>query len=140
MHNKDIRWIQRFSNYCKALKQLENAVELSKKRPLSELEKQGFIQAFEYTHELAWKTLKDLLEYQGNKDIYGSRDASRESFKLGLITNGENWMDMINSRNLTSHTYNEDTADEIVKSIENIYFNEFISLKEKLEKLKTKEV
>ena len=60
MNNEDIRWLQRFSNYEKALNQLRNAIHLAKKRELSDLEQQGMIQAFEYTHELAWKTLKDL--------------------------------------------------------------------------------
>ena len=71
MSTTDIRWIQRLSNYAKALKRLKDAVELEKERPLSNLEKQGLIQAFEFTHELAWKTLKDLLEHRGNSEIYG---------------------------------------------------------------------
>jgi nucleotidyltransferase substrate binding protein (TIGR01987 family) len=72
---KDIRWVQRYSNFKKALEQLDKAFSLSKKRKLSELEKSGVIQTFEYTFELAWKTLKDFLEYKGNYDILGSRDA-----------------------------------------------------------------
>src|SRR5665647_1986066 len=68
---KDIRWIQRFNNYNKALNQLQEAVELMKNRELTRLEKQGVVQAFEYTHELAWKSLKDFLEDRGNTDIYG---------------------------------------------------------------------
>ncbi len=80
MENKEIRWIQRFDNYSKALLQLNNATELANERELSELEKQGLIQAFEFTHELAWNTLKDFLIDLGNKDIYGSKDATREAF------------------------------------------------------------
>jgi len=76
MDFQDTRWIQRFTNYKKALKQLEEAVELMGKRELTNLERQGVIQAFAYTHELAWKTLKDFLENRGNTDIYGSRDAT----------------------------------------------------------------
>lgn len=136
MENKDIRWIQRFSNYSKALVQFKSAVELAKQRELSELEKQGLIQAFEYTHELAWKTLKDFLTERGNKDIYGSKDASREAFKYGLINDGEIWMDMIKSRNKTSHTYNEETVIEIVKVILNDYYVEFENLRKKLNELK----
>ncbi len=68
---KDIRWQQRFSNYKKALHQLGEAVSLSEKRELSDLEKQGMILAYEYTHELAWTTLKDFLDYKGQQDIYG---------------------------------------------------------------------
>jgi nucleotidyltransferase substrate binding protein (TIGR01987 family) len=132
MENKDIRWIQRFNNYCKALSQLENAVLLSKERELSNLEEQGLIQSFEYTHELAWKTLKDFLNDKGNNEIYGSKDATREAFKYDLIINGEIWMDMISSRNKTSHTYNEETANSIVLAIITDYYQEFINLKNKL--------
>ena len=117
----DIRWIQRFNNFIKAFSQLKEAVELAQQRPLSKLEAQGLIQAFEYTHELAWNTLKDFLESRGIRNLYGSKDATREAFKTGLIENGEIWMDMINSRNLTSHTYNEATAAKIVSAILDAY-------------------
>jgi nucleotidyltransferase substrate binding protein (TIGR01987 family) len=119
MSKKDIRWVQRFNHFTKALKQLRDAVTLAQERPLSQLEKQGLIQAFEFTHELAWNTLKDFLEESGVQNLYGSRDATREAFKTGLIKNGEVWMNMIQSRNLTSHTYDETVADEIVSSIQN---------------------
>ncbi len=97
----DVRWQQRFSNYRRALAQLSRFMEVEE---LNDLEKQGLIQAFEYTHELAWKTLSDFLKQKGNAEIYGSKDAAREAFKLGLVEKGEVWMDMIKSRNLTSHT------------------------------------
>ena len=125
---KDIRWQQRFSNYKKALQQLGDAVALSENRELSDLEKQGMIQAFEYTHELAWTTLKNFLEYKGQKDIYGSKDASRKAFKLSIIEDGEGWMSMIQSRNKTSHTYNRETAEEIVTAVTMSYYKLFISL------------
>ena len=112
----DIRWIQRFKNFIKAFSQLKEAVQLAQQRPLSKLEEQGLIQAFEYTHELAWNTLKDFLESRGIRNLYGSKDATREAFKTGLIENGEIWMDMINSRNLTSHTYDEATAAKIASA------------------------
>jgi len=136
MVTEDIRWQQRFSNFEKALKQIINASELAKQRTLSDLERQGLIQAFEYTHELIWKTLKDFLEFKGNKDIYGSRDATRKAFKLGLIVNGDIWMDMIKNRNQTSHTYNEETAEKIANVILSNYINEFIIIKNKLNALK----
>jgi nucleotidyltransferase substrate binding protein (TIGR01987 family) len=139
MINKDIRWQQRFSNYNKALTQLSDAVELAQERDLSELEQQGLVQAFEFTHELAWKTLKDFLEYRGNRDIYGSKDATRAAFQLGLLENGETWMDMIQSRNQTSHTYNEETVKEIVAAIEGDYFAEFKKLQATLTELKEEE-
>jgi nucleotidyltransferase substrate binding protein (TIGR01987 family) len=128
METNNIRWTQRFANYKKALLQLEEAVTLARKRSLSQLEKQGLIQGFEYTYELGWNTLKDFLQHQGNQNIYGSRDAIREAFKIGLITDGEAWMDMFQNRNKTSHTYNRQTADEISNAIENTYFELFKKL------------
>jgi nucleotidyltransferase substrate binding protein (TIGR01987 family) len=130
--NQDIRWQQRFSNYKRALSQLDEFMETKK---LNKLEKQGLIQAFEYTHELAWKTLADFLKHKGNMEIYGSKDATREAFNLGLIFDGDLWMDMINNRNLTSHTYNEETAETIIKNIQEFYYKAFHQLKEKLETL-----
>ena len=109
------------------------------KEKLNELELQGLIQAFEYTHELAWKTLKDFLESRGNQEIYGSKDATRESFRLGLIQNGDLWMDMIASRNQTSHTYNQETTDAITGSIINKYYAQFQELEQSLLELAIEE-
>src|SRR3990167_4617525 len=124
-----IRWEQRLANYAKALRQLTAAVKLFTTRGLSDLEKQGLIQAFEVTHELAWNVMKDYFTYQGNPDITGSRDAVRESFSKGMILDGETWMEMIVSRNQTSHTYNLKVANEIVEKIVKQYtplFNHFL--------------
>lgn len=139
MEYKDIRWIQRFNNYKKALIQLKDAMDLMEKRELSKLEKQGVIKCFEFTHELAWKTLKDFLEDKGNIKIYGSKDATREAFQLGLIEDGEAWMQMIISRNLTSHAYDENTVNEIMLLIKDIYFSEFIKFKIKMNQLQENE-
>lgn len=102
---QDIRWKQRLHNFPKALRQLTKFIE---KGELNELEQLGLIQSFEYTYELAWNTIKDLFEEQGQTDILGSRDAFRLAFKRGLIENCDTWMQTITSRRLTSHTYNED--------------------------------
>lgn len=139
MNAEDIRWIQRFNHFIKALSQLREAVALAQQRPLSKLEEQGLIQSFEFTHELAWNTLKDFLENRGTQTLYGSKDATREAFKTGLIENGEAWMDMVRSRNLTSHTYDEATAAQIISAIRNTYFAEFEALRIKLDPLKREE-
>jgi nucleotidyltransferase substrate binding protein (TIGR01987 family) len=130
----DIRWQQRFANYRKALSQLEKFIV---KGELSDMEEQGFIKAFEYTYELAWTTLKDYLEYQGFLNITGSRDTIREAFQNKLIYNGEQWMKMVLSRNLTAHSYNEATADEISTAIADEYFDLFKELELKLETLRS---
>ena len=128
----DIRWQQRFKNFQKALAQLQKFIE---KGELSELEEQGLIKAFEYTYELAWTTLKDFLEYQGYTDIYGSRDTIRKAYELNIIQDGEAWMDMLESRTKTSHTYNEDTAEEICQAIQNTYYGLFLNMVKKLHSL-----
>jgi nucleotidyltransferase substrate binding protein (TIGR01987 family) len=135
----DIRWIQRLSNYSKALGRLKAALELDATRPLSDLEKQGLIQAFEFTHELAWNTIKDFYEYQGETELQGSRDVARLAFRRGLVESGEIWMDMIKSRNRTSHTYDEKIAEGIVSDVRSRYFQEFVLLEERLSRLKEAE-
>ncbi len=109
-------------NYSQALRHLTDAVGLATQRPLSLLEKQGLIQVFEFTHELAWNVLKDYFYWQGNADITGSRDATREAFSKGLVEDGEGWMAMIKSRSLSSHTYNQSVAEAIAVAIIDRYF------------------
>lgn len=127
---QDIRWQQRFANYKRALAELTEFIE---KKSLNKYERQGLIQAFEYTHELAWKTLQDFLKERGVKHVFGSRDASREAFNLDLIKDGHVWMDMIDSRNQTSHTYNLDVADKIAEKIFEHYHRAFLALETKLD-------
>ena len=125
----DIRWKQRFSNFDKAFGDLNAEVDLRASRPLSRLEEKGLIQSFEYTHELAWNVLKDYLaEVAGTTGLLGSKDTTREAFKRGLIEDGETWMDMIKSRNLTSHVYDQDTARAIADDISKHYLAKFAAL------------
>ena len=119
MAEADIRWLQRLDNYGRALATLQRAMDTARSRPLSELEEQGLIQAFEFTHELSWLLLKDFLVDQGVSGISGSRDAVREAVVRGLLSPGSEatWMAMIRSRNLTSHTYNPALARDIAELI-----------------------
>ncbi len=130
--DQDIRWKQRFQNYAKAVGQLTKFLE---KGELNELEAQGLVQCFEYTYELAWNTIKDFFEAQGETDILGSRDAFRLAFRRGLIENGDTWMEMIKSRQRTSHTYDEATVEAITLAIRTAYAEEFRRLKSHLEPL-----
>lgn len=117
MQDQDIRWVQRLNNYSQALGRLSEAVELAAQRSLTPLEQQGLIQAFEFTHELAWNVMKDYFYWQGNAAITGSRDATREAYAKGLVEDGEGWMAMIRSRNQSSHTYNQSIAESIVNVV-----------------------
>ena len=132
---QDIRWKQRFHNYTKAFQALTEAVELSQHRSLTALEQQGLIQSFEFTHELAWKMLKDYLEYQGISNVVGSRDASRFAFQNALTNDGEVWMQMIAARNQTSHTYNIKIAQAVVDSILSQFYPAFNQLAIKFSEL-----
>jgi nucleotidyltransferase substrate binding protein (TIGR01987 family) len=102
------------------------------------MEGQGLIKAFEYTYELSWKTLQDLLMAKGYKDIIGPRPVIEQSFQDGYIKNGKDWLKMHISRNLTSHTYDEETAKEVIKEIRNTYFGLLNDLFSTFEKEKNK--
>ncbi len=133
MEEKDIRWEQRFANYKKALAKLAEGIsavqELDKSgSSFIDIVREGVIQRFEFTHELGWNLLKDYLEFQGTTGIFGSRDATRMAFERGLIEDGEAWMDMIKSRNLSSHVYDEAVAGEIFRKITDRYFGPFQKL------------
>ena len=136
MSSPDIRWIQRFDNFTKAVKQLTRFIG---KEDLNEMEEQGLIQSFEYTYELAWTLMKDFFEDQGESNVMGSRDAFRLAFKRGLIEEGDIWMSMIKSRVLTSHTYNEETARKVIQNIRSEHFSELVKLHARFETLKQQE-
>ena len=120
-NTKDIRWEQRFSNFKKAYSQLAEFPELGE---LNKFEKQGLIQAFEYTFELAWKTLQDLLKNEGYQNVSGPRSVIEHSFQAGYIRDGEEWMEMLKRRNEASQTYQEELAEQISSDIK----EEFIDL------------
>jgi nucleotidyltransferase substrate binding protein (TIGR01987 family) len=145
---EDIRWEQRFSNFNKALLKLEESVNYINHNVLDEenlgyivdeLIKEGLIQRFECTHELAWNVMKDYALFQGNSTIGGSRDATREAYKLQIIENADVWMDMIQSRNKTSHTYNVEIAEEIFGKIIREYFQLFLDFKKTMEEKRSGE-
>lgn len=130
---EDIRWEQRFSNLNKVLSKLSQAVSQAVKEELSELEVEGLIQRFESTYELAWKTLQDLIKQQGYSDINGPGEVLNQAFQMGLINNAEGWRRLKKSRELTSHTYDSETAKVIAEAIIKEYYNLFKFLQEKLE-------
>lgn len=128
--NKDIRWIQRFTNYRKTLTKLSQAVSIvtgqqNAQEDVDNLMKEGLIQRFEYTHELAWKVMKDYAEYQGYTEVRGSRDAFRQALQMGIIDDA-GWMESIEDRNLTSHNYDEEVAEEVYQAIVHKYYPLFL--------------
>lgn len=139
MVQQNIRWQQRFANYRKALVKLNQAVKLlseqiKREDVVDELLQEGLIQRFEYTHELAWKVMKDYAEYQGYTDIRGSRDAIRKALEMNLIDD-KHWMGTIEDRNLTVHNYDNEIASEIYENIMNVYSSLFIAFEHKMQSL-----
>lgn len=139
MAQQNIRWQQRFANFRKALVKLTQAVDLLSKQTggetvVDELLQEGLIQRFEYTHELAWKVMKDYAEYQGYTDVRGSRDAIRKALEMNLIDD-RNWMETIEDRNLTVHNYDNEIASEIYDNIMNVYAPLFIAFEHKMQSL-----
>lgn len=116
--NNDIRWKQRFSNYKKATAQLTEFIE---KGELNKFEIQGLIQCFEYTFELAWKTMKDYLEQEGF-EVKSPRSTIQTAFQIQLIADGHTWIDALEKRNLMSHTYDEEVAKEAEELIRKNYY------------------
>ena len=123
MDDQDIRWKQRFANFKKAFLRLKGGVELSRVRALSDLEEQGLIQGFEYTFELAWKTLKDYLEHMEVVAKF-PREVIKQAFQYDLIEDGDVWIDMLEKRNLMAHAYDEATAQLAYELIRNQYFGQ----------------
>lgn len=139
MAQQNIRWQQRFANYRKALVKLTQAVDLLSKQTggetvVDELLQEGLILRFEYTHELAWKVMKDYAEYQGYTDVRGSRDAIRKALEMNLIDD-KRWMETIEDRNLTVHNYDNEIALEIYDNIMNVYAPLFIAFEHKMQSL-----
>ena len=139
MVQQTIRWQQRFNNYRKALVKLAQAVELlsgqvNREEAVDELLQEGLIQRFEYTHELAWKVMKNYAEYQGYTDVRGSRDAIRKALEMGLVDD-RRWMETIEDRNLTVHNYDNEIASEIYAHIMQVYYPLFMSFEQKMQSL-----
>jgi len=127
----DIRWKQRFSNFKKAKEQLTEFIE---KGELNKFEIQGLIKCFEYTFELAWKTMKDYLEMEGF-NVKSPRSAIKTAFQVQLISDGHTWIDALEKRNLMAHTYDENKADEAATLIREDYYKIINELYFKLEGL-----
>lgn len=133
---QDIRWKQRFANFGRAFLQLKEAIErYGGNAEIEAIIKEGIIQRFEFTHELAWKVMKDFLEYEGHQNINGSRSATRTAFNIDLISDGQVWMDMIESRNKTVHTYRKNILDEEFRNIVDRYFICFSAFNDRLKSL-----
>jgi nucleotidyltransferase substrate binding protein (TIGR01987 family) len=126
---EDIRWQQRFQNFDRAFSLINSALDGRNLEQLSDLEQEGLIQRFEYTYELAWKTMKDYLEDNGiNLSPVTPRNVIKEAFAAGVIGNGQTWIDMMLHRNMLAHTYDFSRFTDVLTAIEEKYLNAFREL------------
>ena len=134
IRSQDIRWKQRFQNYEKAFKRLSRAIEVVKSAPDDDLLQSGLVQTYEYTFELAWKTLKDYLTLEGF-EVRSPRETIRQGFQSGYIMNGEDWLQALADRNLTTHIYDDEIIIRVLNGISERYFfllqDFYVSFKEK---------
>lgn len=128
--SKDIRWKQRFSNYEKAFGHLSEAVDRKTYDLLSEA---GLIQTFEFTFELAWKTMKDKMEHEGIK-VNFPREVIKTAFQNNMISDGALWLEALEKRNLLSHAYDEEQSKEARDLIRDRYFKLLKNLYDYLKK------
>lgn len=117
----DVRWKQRFQNFDKAFKRLTDAIQVIRNDPDNVLLQAGLIQTYEFTFELAWKTLKDYLEMEGFT-VPSPRATLRQAFQCGYIQQGDVWLKALNDRNLTAHTYDDEVAKEVIADIQQTYY------------------
>ena len=123
------RWVYRFDNYKRAFLLLREAIEIMEERDLTQLEKEGIIQRFEYTWELAWKVLKDFLENEGvTLDRITPSSVIKAAFEAKIISDGDTWMRALDARNKMSHTYNLKKFEDVIKDIQSSYLKLFDDL------------
>ena len=123
------RLLEKYADFKKAVLRLKEVLELGTQHDYFI---DAAIQRFEFTYELCWKLLKGYLEYTGVTEVNNPRAVFKEAFAIGIIVNGESWISMIDDRNLTSHTYNEDMAMEIYQRVSKVYFAQFMMVLERL--------
>lgn len=138
-------WLQQFSDYRKAFAKLIIAITIFKPNEEENLElediedllKEGLIKRFEYTHELAWNVMKDYAAFRGNTKIKGAKDSTIEGYKMGLISNADEWMAMLVSRKEAMLLFNENAVEDIFEKILESYYLLFLKFEEKMEEIQS---
>ena len=133
------KWIERFGIYKNAIGRLAEVIELSKQRFLNQFENDSLIKRFEFCYEMAWKLMMSYEKECGISEMHGSKDVIRQAYSIGLIENGEAWLEMIDARNNTSHLYDEEMATDVIDEIINTFYPLFRELQNKMNDLKEKQ-
>lgn len=126
---QNIRWVQRFENFEKASTNLNETIECIKQNGINKIYTMALIQAYEIVFELAWKTMKDYLQFNGIITDT-PRETIKEAFSKNIISDGQIWIEMMEARNKTSHTYREEYAKSLCDDILNIYSKQITDLLE----------
>lgn len=127
------RWLYRFDNYQRAFGLLHEGIGIIDHRPLTQLEKEGIVQRFEYTWELAWKLLKDYLDYEGVvTDKITPAAVLRSALAARIITDGDVWMSALDARNKMSHVYNAAQFEQAVAAIVGAIKDSYLAVFQKL--------
>jgi nucleotidyltransferase substrate binding protein (TIGR01987 family) len=126
------KYVAKFTNFQNALQRLKEAVKELNQLNASEVIRDGVIQRFEFTYELAWKTTKVYLEDIGIVEVNSPKAVIKEAYVQKLLGDEKNWLLMLKDRNMTSHMYKEEMAEEIAGRISNLYIKEFELLLQKL--------
>jgi len=130
--SEEIRWEQRFENFQQSIRNLEETINCVQQEGLNKIYTMALIQAFEISFELAWKTMKDYLEFDGIKTTT-PREVIKSAFSNEVIADGQVWIDMLEARNKTSHTYQEPLARQLANDIMEAYMPLFTMLEKFLQ-------
>ena len=139
MEERKPKWHERLAAYKNAIGRLTEVVNLNKQRMLNQFERDSLIKRFKFTYEMAWKLMMSYEKENGITEILGSKDVIRQAFKLPIISNGEAWLEMVDTRNKTSHLYDEEMATDVIDEIIYTYFPLFIELQDTMAQTANKE-
>ena len=139
MEEKTPKWYERLDIYKNAIDRLTEVVALNKQRSLNQFERDSLIKRFEFSYEMAWKLMMSYEKENGIFEILGSKDVIRQAFKLSLVNNGEAWLEMVETRNRTSHLYDEEMATDVMDEIIYTYYPLLTELRETMVQMMNKQ-
>lgn len=139
MEERKPKWHERLAFYQNAIDRLTEVIALSKQHPLNQFERDSLIKRFEFSYEMAWKLMMSYEKENGITEVLGSKDVIRKAFKMSLVSNGEAWLEMIDTRNKTSHLYDEEMVTDVMDEIVYTYYPLLVELRDVMVKMTDEE-
>ena len=139
MEEKAPKWHERLAIYKNAINRLTEVVALNKQRSLNQFERDSLIKRFEFSYEMAWKLMMSYEKENGVSEVLGSKDVIRQAFRLSLVNNGEAWLEMVDTRNRTSHLYDEEMATDVMDEIIYTYYPLLMELRDTMVQMMNKQ-